>query len=99
MHLWPIPDEEALAQFYKREFYQTEKPHMIIEYGEDAEWWALCMHGPMLDTAFGILNTKTQQSPRILDIGAGAGLLLRNAQDRCWKTTAMSRSADIHSDS
>lgn len=89
IHLWPIPDEEALTQFYAREFYETAKPAMITEYEEDADWWSTCTHGPVLDTAVMALKTAPVYASRILDIGAGPGLLLRHAQERGWCTHAI----------
>ena len=88
LHLWPLPSEEALRTFYAREFYQTAHPDYLARYEADRAWWALCMHGPLLNS----LRDASQDlsgSPRILDVGAGPGLLLDEARRRGWTTEAL----------
>lgn len=88
IHVWPLPSAPALASYYAERFYENVHPDMVAHYEEDAAWWAACMHGPLLDTAVACLMPSTKM-PAILDIGAGPGLLLREAQRRGWATMAV----------
>src|SRR6266853_2085359 len=89
IHVWPLPSDAELATYYARHFYEQDKPAMIARYQADAGWWSHCMHGPMLDAAAAALSPTLARPTRILDIGAGPGLLLRNATARGWHTLAI----------
>lgn len=83
-HVWPLPPPESLAQYYEREFYQTDKPDMITRYERDADWWLTCVHNPLLDAC--VRHGQLPHDPKLLDIGAGPGLMLRAAGERDWIT-------------
>jgi SAM-dependent methyltransferase len=89
IHVFPLPSEQALARYYAQHFYQDEKPDMIAQYEADAAWWGACMHGPTLNSALDALRSAMSRPPRLLDIGAGPGLLLRQAHARGWQTHAI----------
>ena len=88
-HLWPLPSQASLDSFYETLFYEQEKPDMIAHYEQDRAWWMACVHGPILETCAQALGAADDAPPSILDVGAGPGLLLRTAQARGWRTTAI----------
>jgi SAM-dependent methyltransferase len=87
-HVWPLPQPEALATYYTKEFYQTYKPDYVERYEADRQWWERCVHGPILNTCEPLFACSLAQDecPLMLDIGAGPGIALDCAQQRGWNT-------------
>ena len=87
-HIWPLPREVALAEYYRTHFYQIDKHDMVKRYEEDRQWWEYCIHGPILHTVHGFLSQESDITPlRMLDVGAGVGIALDVAQHQYgWET-------------
>jgi|ERR1041385_3770044 SAM-dependent methyltransferase len=81
IHAIPLLTEEALAQYYAREFYQRDKPDMVERYERDQVWWREAVHKPLILQAITALQTTCiiPESYMFLDIGAGPGLALDTA--------------------
>lgn len=92
-HVWPLPSQDALAQYYANQFYQVEKPEYIARYEQDRSWWEQCVHTPILrqciDNNPWVFSDNKQASSlrvsrknkRVLDIGAGPGIALDVARN------------------
>lgn len=96
-HVWPLPQQEALATYYTKEFYQADKPDYVERYERDREWWERCVHGPILDTCETYLHRerliRTGTPPRFLDIGSGPGIALDCAMNRGYDTMGIEPNA------
>ena len=89
IHVWPLPQPEALARYYAEQFYQVEKPDYVARYERDRAWWERCVHAPILQQCNNFLcsDGEGKNPVRFLDIGAGPGIALDVAQKRFgWKT-------------
>lgn len=86
IHLWPLSTPEALAQYYREQFYQTTKPAYLAHYQEDQAWW-LATHRTILDAASPWLTHE--ECVTMLDIGAGPGHPLRAGMERGYQTLAL----------
>ncbi len=78
-HAWPLPSEDALAQYYATQFYQVTKPDYVARSMADRAWWEQCTYEPLLKQALSLVDTaraRNQQQLRFLDIGAGSGISL-----------------------
>lgn len=78
-HVMPLPNDDRLQEFYKKEFYDTEKPDYFKYAEEDMEWWMATY-----DRYFDLLETHTK-GRRILDIGSGPGYFLDAGVKRGWE--------------
>jgi 2-polyprenyl-3-methyl-5-hydroxy-6-metoxy-1,4-benzoquinol methylase len=82
-HIWPLPSEEALAQFYARRFYQTVAADEVARHERDRAWEEACVYGPFLAACERSLP-QAKARHRLLDIGAGCGIGLATASKRGW---------------
>lgn len=79
-HVMPLPNGDELQEFYKKEFYDTEKPDYFKYAEEDMEWWMATY-----DRYFDLFEIHTK-GRRILDIGSGPGYFLDAGMKRGWET-------------
>ena len=89
IHVWPLPQPEALAKYYATEFYDRDKPDYVARYEADRQWWEQCVHGPILQQCkdFLRLDCPEENTVHFLDIGTGPGIALDVAQKRFgWET-------------
>lgn len=86
-HIWPLPSEDDLAAYYAQKFYAGPAEHEVAQHERDREWYENCLYGPVLNQCHAILVTQgVTHIPRVLDIGAGSGLLLDTAKQYGWYT-------------
>jgi len=89
-HIWPLPSEEALAAYYARRFYAGPAKDELAKHARDRVWEETCLYGPILQQCQDILATAgVTHIPKVLDIGAGSGVLLDTAQKYGWQTMAL----------
>lgn len=77
-HVNPIPSEEELVKFYKKEFYSKGKPNYFKETKEDFSWWMATYNN-----YYALLETYTK-GRTILDVGSGPGHFLACGKKRGW---------------
>lgn len=84
-HVIPLPSEEALAEFYAKEFYQSEKADYLQSAYKDIDWRKLEFLDIFrnLDQQFGLATGEA------LDIGSGPGIFLHAAADAGWRATGI----------
>ncbi len=82
-HVWPLPSQQALATYYREQFYQTDKVDMVARYERDRLWWEKCVHEPILRHCrmSDVLDSPEENVVRFLDIGAGPGIALDVAKN------------------
>lgn len=80
VHVLPIPSDEELEHFYKKEFYQQERPNYFKETREDLPWWMATYNN-----YYQLFELKTK-GRKLLDIGSGPGYFLMCGQKRGWRT-------------
>lgn len=98
IHAWPLPLPQALAHYYANQFYQAEKPDYVERYHRDAEWWKTCVHGPILAQCSVMMSHAGYEKEQVhfLDIGAGPGIALDVAKERCgWTTSGIEPNAAL----
>lgn len=97
LHVVPLPSDAALRRYYRAQFYEQDHPEYFARYEEDALWWHTCVHAPLLQAALAALGNGRTPRPaagvRLLDVGAGPGLLLRTARGLGLTTCALDPSA------
>lgn len=80
-HVVPLPSEEALSEFYTKEFYQHEKADYLKSAYKDIDWRKL----EFLDIFKNLRDEFNLNSGRALDIGSGPGIFLHAAKDVGWQ--------------
>src|SRR5437016_410740 len=48
IHIWPLPSEPDLAQYYARRFYETVAADEVAKHERDRRWEESCVYGPLL---------------------------------------------------
>ena len=81
-HIVPIPSCDELDPIYREDYFTVKHPFYFEHQREDSEWW---------DNVFlkRYVLFECQLPPhrrRILDIGSGSGLFLRQGMKRGWET-------------
>ncbi len=82
-HIWPLPPEADLAAYYARRFYDGPAAHEVAQHARDRAWYERCAYGPVFDQCEAFLR---RTALKVLDIGAGNGVLLGTAQNRDYRT-------------
>lgn len=86
-HIYPLPSEDALSAYYARCFYAGPASQEVTQHERDREWYETCCYGPVLTQCQDILATQgITHIPKVLDIGAGSGVLLDTAQKHGMQT-------------
>ncbi len=87
-HILPLPSDEELQKFYKKEFYQKEKTtYYFKETKEDVAWW-----NATYDNYYSILERLTR-GRKLLDIGSGTGDFLSVGKKRGWNVLGIEPSS------
>ncbi|HEY5865372.1 MAG TPA: class I SAM-dependent methyltransferase [Candidatus Tectomicrobia bacterium] len=89
IHAWPLPHLDDLEAYYRREFYQQEKPDYLERYEGDKHWWKECVHSPLLHQAMAACAQQDWPRMQVLEAGAGPGLALDVAAEEGWGTYAV----------
>ncbi len=89
-HVIPIPTEKELADVYRHEFYQRDKPLYMERHEEDRAWWSL-VHDERLASLEEILGPERR---RMVDVGSGPGLFLADAVRRGWQALGVEPAAE-----
>jgi SAM-dependent methyltransferase len=79
-HVYPLPTQKELDEFYFKTFYQDVKTSYFEDYERDHDWWSL-NYNWLLDDLLKLSSKKTDKT-RLLDIGSGPGLFLRCAKEK-----------------
>ncbi len=79
-HVVPMPDEAALSQLYRHDFYDRDKPLYLERYAEDRDWWQ-AVYAERYQVFEGHLPADRR---RVLDVGSGPGLFLDTGVARGW---------------
>lgn len=82
-HLDPIPSTEELDRYYTKQYYQSHKPTVIEEDQQEVEHRNIAFD-ERLD-----FFEQNSTGRSILDVGCGAGLFLKRAQERGWNCTGV----------
>ena len=77
-HIDPLLSEQELAEFYKHDFYNKERPNYFKETQEDLAWW-MATYG----NYYALLEQHTK-GRKILDVGSGPGHFLACGKKRGW---------------
>ena len=86
-HIFPLPTDAQLRMFYKKEFYQKEKPNYFKENKRDSKWWKATY-----DNRYDLLESHTK-GRKILDIGSGPGQFLITGKRRGWQVVGIEPSS------
>lgn len=84
-HVTPLPTREELAEIYRHEYYDREKPLYLERAEEDEAWWRR-LFGQRLDQ---MARFSMHARRRVLDVGTGPGLFLVEAQARGWEALGL----------
>ena len=79
IHIMPLPTEKELLEFYKKEFYQKNKPSYLNQDEKERKYWNMSY-----DEKLNVLEEENIRNKKILDIGSGGGFFLRRAKERGW---------------
>lgn len=79
-HVMPLPDETALREVYRHDYYVREKPTYLERAREDEAWWREVWSDRY--EVFEALLPRTRR--RILDVGSGPGSFLELGKERGW---------------
>ena len=82
-HLYPLPDNQALKEFYEADYYQRHKPEYIDQDSRDARYLEIAY-----DERLTVLSHLTS-GRRILDVGCGSGMFLEYASRKAWDCTGI----------
>jgi 2-polyprenyl-3-methyl-5-hydroxy-6-metoxy-1,4-benzoquinol methylase len=82
-HLDPIPSTKELDDFYKAQYYGSHKSEYISQDNRDIYFLNISFQDRLR------VFTKSGQGKRILDIGCGAGMFMKYAQERGWDCTGI----------
>jgi len=88
-HLHPLPSRAELAQFYTNEFWQHTKIGTRERMDEQREWWSTT-YGDWLSMAL-----KHTPVDSLLDVGAGYGHLIDQAERMGFEARGIEPSADV----
>jgi len=80
-HIVPIPTDEEMEKYYSKQFLQ-ERPSYVERFHEDLDWWKM-VYVEKYEMLEEYLPLKCR---RILDIGCGLGLFLKEGKERGWET-------------
>src|ERR1700760_2955756 len=75
-HAVPLPTPESLTREYEENYYSEEKPTFLTHAGEDQDWAELAQNDRL--ESFERLVGPGRR--RLLDIGSGAGVFLKNRE-------------------
>lgn len=93
-HVVPLPTAEALAEVYRHEYYDTEKPLYLARHDQDRDWLRLEHEAryAALEAALGPARR------RLVDVGSGPGHFLVLGRERGWNVLGVepSRQAAAH---
>ena len=78
-HLETMPNTDDLNRFYASDFWTKEKPDALARIDEQREWWA-AIYGDWFE-----LIERHTPNRTLLDVGAGYGHFMREAQTRKWR--------------
>ena len=76
-HLDKLPDPADMDAFYRNEFWQHEKAGALSRFERQRDWWR-AIHGDWLEL---LGRHIVGDGQRLLDVGAGYGFFLRDAQE------------------
>jgi SAM-dependent methyltransferase len=96
IHIYPLPTEKELDDYYTNVFYSDFKPDYINSQKKDLEWWNIIFR--KREELFS-QNLVKNKSKRILDIGSGPGFFLKFFKDKEWDVVGIepSKSAAVFS--
>ena len=78
-HLETMPNADNLDRFYASSFWQVEKAGALERMEQQREWWS-AIYGDWLE-----LIEKHTPNRTLIDVGAGYGHFMREAQARRWR--------------
>jgi len=78
-HLFPLPTEKQLTEYYQHPFYEQDKKSWLQESEEDADWIEASLRMELA-----MLGVAQKSANHFLDIGAGFGQCLEYAQKLGW---------------
>ncbi|WP_028771666.1 class I SAM-dependent methyltransferase [Shewanella waksmanii] len=80
-HVLPLPTKAEQEDFYRQDFYESEKPLFFKQKEEDESWLTL-QYSDRYDTFESSLPDSRR---RILDVGTGPGFFLKHGKSRGWE--------------
>ncbi len=83
-HLFPLPNEQVLREYYERVFYEKAKKSWLKESEEDAGWIEASLR-----IELGMLGLPEKGANAFLDVGAGFGQCLQYAQELGWNAAGL----------
>lgn len=89
-HLYPLPSESKLDEFYRRAFYWRAKPGYVRKTIRELDYWKIT-YGDRLEIFDTYLRRKKR---RILDIGCSSGHFLKYFKEKGWETLGIEPSRD-----
>lgn len=79
-HLYPLPSQKTLKQFYHEEFYQKTKPDYLNKTKRELDYWRITYNDRLK-----IFNKYLKRKKgRILDIGCSGGFFLKFFKNEGW---------------
>jgi SAM-dependent methyltransferase len=91
-HVIPIPSEDFLNNYYKKEFIKNRPAGNFDRVEEDNEWWKIS-YNELYDF---FEKYKESDKRNILDVGSGLGYFLKCGKDRGWVVTGIEPSIDSY---
>ncbi len=83
-HLFPLPTERELQEYYRRGFYEGKAKDWYKESRADLDWITASLR-----TEFGLLELPKRGANALLDVGAGFGDCLAYARGLGWDAAGL----------
>jgi len=91
-HIIPIPTEEFLSNYYRKDFIKNRPAGNFKRVEEDSDWWKI-----IYNEKYDLFEKHIKkQKPSILDIGSGLGYFLQRGKDRGWQTLGVEPSEESY---
>jgi len=89
-HVVPIPTEEFLSEYYKKDFVNNRQIGFYKKVEKDVPWWEI-----FYNEKYDLFEKHVNKEDRsILDIGSGLGYFLKRGKERGWVTFGIEPSDD-----
>ncbi len=89
-HLYPVPSQERIEEFYRHAFYQKRKTGYIAKTKKELGYWEIT-YGDRMEVFNKYIRRKRR---RILDVGCSGGFFLEYFRKRGWEGVGVEPAPD-----